>query len=401
MRRAFFYIFFLMLLTSCQGKNEFTSEAPLPIGRGILNGTTTTQNEYPSVGLVRGPDFICTGTLISSDVVLTAAHCTDDENGNLVALKFTLDSKYSSSSSNFVQVTSIRRNTTRDMALLKLATPITTVRPSELALSAVTNSQLNRMVNIVGYGNSATTFVGGTQQDSGAGTKRKGQSLLFKFADSNYSLVSKPSTSQQVICPGDSGGPLYFTSNGREQLFGVANSVLWRGHCNTVSEAYHAHVSYLDGKTWLLNNLGYVYKKQSIYRGYDSRGNYRFTSQKGEGSPQYTYPGTLGVFKLLDTPANFSNAKCAIPLVRCRNSNGMNYLVTNSCGTDAFETLLGYACDGYRNSGSPTNSFDLYRINNSVTGASISTSLTEAQSIVNQNPNWRLIGFQGVYVLSP
>jgi len=401
MQNLFLLFLALVFLVGCEGKNEYSSDTSLHLGKGILNGTPISRTEYPSVGIVKGPDFLCTGTLISSDVVLTAAHCTDDDKGNLVSLRFTLDATYSASSPNFIQVTSIRRNTTRDLAILKLATPIATVRPSELALSAVTSSQLNRLVNIVGYGNSTTTGSGSSRRDSGSGTKRRGQSWLSGFDDANYTLVSRPSTSRQVICPGDSGGPLYFSFNGREQLFGVASSVLWTGFCNTVSQSFHSHVSYLDSKTWLLNNLAFVSKRQSIFRGVDSRGDYRFTPERGEGSPQYTYSSTTGVFRLLDTPATFSNAQCDVSLVRCRTSRGMSYLSTTSCGSNTFERTLGYACNGYRNSGSSAGSFDLYRVDNSVTGASISTSLTEAQNIVRQNSSWRLIGFHGVHVLSP
>src|SRR5215212_2305645 len=49
----------------------------------IINGHVDADNEYPSVGLLAFYDadgtymHRCTGTLISSTVVLTAAHCTD------------------------------------------------------------------------------------------------------------------------------------------------------------------------------------------------------------------------------------------------------------------------------------------------------------------------------------
>jgi len=399
MRNFWIWIFSLVFLISCQKSSQEASGNPeIPDSTGVLNGNPITASEYPSVGLVKGDKFICTGTLIGSNIVLTANHCVVDDNGNLVPLKFTLDARLSSTN-NWVTVSSVRRYSTRDVAILQLAQSYSSVEPSEVALNAVTQAQLNKTVEIVGYGNSQTTGSGSNATDTGAGTKRKGSSLLVRFSDSNYSLVSKRANNQ-IICPGDSGGPLFFNSEGRSQLFGVANSVLWSGSCTTVSESYHSHIAYGLTKTWLLNNLAFWAKRVSIYRGVNTRGNYFFTRKNQEGLPSYSYPlGSTAVFKLLDVPSTFSNASCGVPLVRCRTTAGMNYLATRNCGSNVFEKLLGYACQGNRNSQSPSGSFDLYRVDNSSTGASVSTSYQDATSWVQRDRNWRIIGFQGVHVL--
>lgn len=401
MKQFLLFTLSALALTACQKETSYTASEPLSRGRGILNGTPITSSEFPSVGLVKGPDFICTGTLISSDVVLTAEHCVSDSRDQLVSLKFTLDAKYSNTTNTWINVTSVKRYSTQDIAILKLASPINTVEPSEIALTAVTQNEINRLVEIVGYGDSTTQFSGGKTVDSGSGTKRKGVSQMFKFDDNQYTLVSRPSTSRQVICPGDSGGPLYFSWNGRRQLYGVASEVLWRGYCNTVSETYHKHIAYGNSRTWMLNNLASWAKKVSIFQGVDGRGNYYFTRTQGEGAPATTYPnGSTPAFRLLDVPANFSNATCTSPLLRCRNSRGMNYLSVSTCGTGTYEKLLGYACNGNGTSQSPVGAFDLWRVDNSRTGASLSTSRSQADSLVRTNRDWRLVGFHGVHVLA-
>ncbi|NBX83868.1 hypothetical protein EBQ90_12430 [bacterium] len=375
----------LLAVLGCQ-KKETEAVSNLE----ILNGNPIASSEYPSVGLIKGANFICTGTLISSDVVLTAGHCVVDSSGNLTQLKFTLDSNYSTAS-NWTTVSSIKRNASKDIAIVKLATPRTGVQPSEVSLSPLTQAHLNRNVEIVGYGDSRTTSTGGTSTDSGAGVKRKGVSLLSRFDTGNSRLVSKPSTTtRQVICPGDSGGPLFTNVFGRRQVFGVASEVLWRGYCTTVSESYHSHVPSTDTKTWFLNNLAAWAKKVAIYRSVDTRGNYTYST---------TSSSSL-VFRLLDVPGNFSNATCTTPLVQCRTSRGMNFLSTSSCGTATFDKLLGYACNGNTNSQSPAGAFNLWRVDNTTTGASISTSQTEAQALVQQNSQWRIAGSHGVFVLS-
>lgn len=378
----------LVLFISSCSKKESENPPPSANDPGVLNGTPISSQEFPSVGLVKGPNFLCSGTLIASDIVLTANHCTQDESGNLVSLKFTLAAQYSTAAS-WTTVSSIQRYSTQDVAILKLATPLIGVEVSEITLSPATQSFLNRNVEIVGYGDSKTSS-GTVKEDSGAGIKRKGTSLLFRLDDNQATLVSKPSTTNQVVCPGDSGGPMFISNQGRRQLFGVASAVRWGGYCATVQESYHKQVAYSQTKTWLLNKLAAWYTRVPIYRSINPAGQFVYSRAAG---------GSL-VFKLINVPGSFSNDTCTTPLVQCKTSSGALYLNAQSCGTtDQFERLLGYACNGYKTSQSPTGSFDLWRVDNVQNKTSLSTSLQEAQQLARQNSSWQLKGFLNVHVL--
>lgn len=382
--------FGLIVFLSACSKEENAPEATTAPPPEVLNGVPIPSTEAPSVGLIKGPNFICTGTLIASNIVLTANHCVENSSKQIVPLQFTLSANLSTAT-NWTSVNSVQRLAAQDMAVVRLTTPINNIETSEISLNPVTQSFLNQRAEIVGYGDSATSSTP-VREDSGAGVKRKGTSLLFRLDDNQATIVSKPSLTQQTVCPGDSGGPLYITYQGRKQIFGVASAVRWNGYCATVQEAYHKQVASTQTKTWLLNSLARWYTRVPIYRTVNPAGQFVF-SKTGTGVP---------AFRLLNVPGNFSNATCTTPLLQCKSTSGTLFLNTNSCGTSGqFERLLGYACNGARNSSSSVGSFDLWRVDNVQQKSSLSTSLTEARQLSQRNSQWTIQGFLGVHVLSP
>src|SRR5262245_39748855 len=101
----------------------------------IVNGLYTSQ--YPSTGaLLDSSDFsnaslLCSGTLIGCETFLPAGHCVD---GNLNPAAYSVFLQHA----GFFHVTSVVRHPSYsfpvgDVAVLKLATPVTGIAPTAIA----------------------------------------------------------------------------------------------------------------------------------------------------------------------------------------------------------------------------------------------------------------------------
>jgi outer membrane autotransporter protein len=234
-------------------------------------------NQFPNVvSLTTGGDSFCTGTLVNSRTILTAAHCFFSNNvftGNSnVKLSFRPDS---SSDPTAITATSIKINpgyvsgsTTKanDIALISLATPVTNISPVTL-LTANPGSTgfpaTGSAITMVGYGGYGT----GTNPPDGGGDpsnnrRRVGMSTLAGYfqerqvtdsglqpttpnactdnpancvigngtqpfffaqfrdpADPNnpnyFNLQTGTQPLEAGVAPGDSGGPLFAMINGQ------------------------------------------------------------------------------------------------------------------------------------------------------------------------------------------
>ena len=178
------------------------------------------------------PEFICSGSLITKDVILTAAHCAFDKGFYWVRLK----SDTLKSEEPLREVAAVwrherynKKTTQNDLGLLKLTDPVTDVKPVAIPKKSEVSklSGANRF-QILGWGNDQLKTIArflryaNLVDQTGAAKKAYGRF----FNPTTMVSAGRYIPAERVFaggCNGDSGGPLTTKLGGKTVLVGLTS----------------------------------------------------------------------------------------------------------------------------------------------------------------------------------
>ncbi|MBI5543304.1 MAG: trypsin-like serine protease [Deltaproteobacteria bacterium] len=212
---------------------------PGSMQRPIYYGSLDTNSAHNAVVYIEMSGLgACTGTLITNNIVLTAGHCVSDEEGNFISSpsRYTVyfDTNTNGDPDTLRSVTEVHRHPQydpdwgsgaplNDIAVLKISSKPSSITPIPFLPSSLASGLTQgTSVEFVGYG---------VTEDGSSGVKLHVSDTLGGVCNSSSGCgggIYAPWTIYYDQrpggpCSGDSGGPAFYRTGGKEYVAGVTS----------------------------------------------------------------------------------------------------------------------------------------------------------------------------------